>query len=49
MKAHWYFITYYYCPMCHDVKEHRQRMYTARPDAWEDRHQEIEQYDWCCD
>ena len=40
MKPHWYFITCYHCPVCGGTTTYRERMYTPRPEAWEDRNRE---------
>lgn len=46
-RKYWYFISEDYCPVCGHVKIARERMYTPRPEAWEDRHECVEFYDYC--
>lgn len=47
MGKYWYFITYLECPVCWRHSEYRERRYTPRPEAYEDRHKFIEHYDYC--
>jgi hypothetical protein len=36
MKPHWYFITYYECPVCGSQHEVRERRYTPKPlNSWQ--------------
>lgn len=44
---YWYYIIEDYCPVCGVTDVTRQRMYSERPEAWEDRHRFMEFYDWC--
>jgi hypothetical protein len=45
---YWYFISVYSCPVCGKEEVFRERRYTPRPNAWEDRHYWNDRaYDWC--
>jgi hypothetical protein len=46
-RPHWYFITYYECPVCGRGQELRERRYGQKPDRWWDRHEYVDDYDHC--
>lgn len=47
LVPHWYFISTWECPICGRSKTYRERQYTPRPEAWEDRHEYREVWDYC--
>lgn len=47
MREHWYFIYVTCCPACGRCEEVRERRYGPRPEAWEDRHEYSEFWDYC--
>ena len=47
MIAYWYFITVYYCPQCGRSRTYKDRRNGPKPIKWEDRHEEIEAWDYC--
>jgi hypothetical protein len=44
---YWYKIIHDYCPVCGSESTGRWRLYTPRPDSWQDRHEYNETYDYC--
>lgn len=44
---YWIYKTSYYCPQCGRGHEYRERRYDPKPTKWEDRHKEIESWDYC--
>lgn len=46
-NTYWYFVTLKYCPVCGSERIYRERVYTPKPEAWEDRHKVEDLYDWC--
>lgn len=44
---YWYFIDEDYCPVCGSTDVYRERVYTPKPEDWEDRRAMHETYDWC--
>ena len=46
-EGHWYFISDIYCPLCGHSVRTRTRMYSEKPEAWDDRHDFEEGYDYC--
>lgn len=46
-KAHWYFITVFYCPLCGHERTYRERRYGRRPKSYAARHRMIEDWDGC--
>ena len=49
IPLHWYFISDTYCPLCGHNERIRTRMYTEKPEAYDDRHDFEEGYDYCED
>lgn len=47
MAKSWYLITTYVCPPCGHERTYRTRMTTPRPTEWADRHEIIEEYNYC--
>jgi len=44
---YWYFYTEYYCPVCGRTQVYKNRMQYPKPENWDDRHEEIEAFDYC--
>lgn len=47
LRPHWYYIVVHYCPACGGERVFRERRYGPRPEAWEDRHEWKEVWDYC--
>ena len=47
MKKHWYFITFYECPVCGGGDSIRERRYGRKPMSWQKRYKFIDQWDGC--
>lgn len=47
MAPHWYKVHISECPACGRSKTERERMYSAKPTKWEDRHESVYRYDYC--
>lgn len=46
-KPHWYRVTVFYCPACGGETKYKERMYSPRPDKWEERNEWIDAWDYC--
>jgi hypothetical protein len=46
-RKFWIYKEDHYCPVCGNSDVYRQRMYTPKPEKWEERFTIIEYYDWC--
>lgn len=46
-KGAWYFVSTWYCPICSATTVYKERRHTPKPEAWEDRHEVEEAYDYC--
>lgn len=44
---YWYYITNDSCPACGSEDISKERMYTPKPEKWEDRHHYTETWNYC--